>query len=147
MPQSLRKSLTAWLQFPALPPTPSRKSRPPRSRSDTNSPAIFSTTFASIEREISSTFAKNSDACDTRTSPSPGSTLVGRLLSTPPPPVSRRGLTTGERRIPAKIGQSARVLLGSKRCVRGGSALAPRPDSGEWIFAPLSPEFRLRAHG
>src|SRR3984893_14063904 len=33
MPQSLRKSFTAWLQLAAPPPTPRTKSRPPRSRS------------------------------------------------------------------------------------------------------------------
>src|SRR4051794_16425103 len=48
MPQSLRKSFTAWPQLPALPPTPRKKSLPPRSRSAFSSCASFSTPARSI---------------------------------------------------------------------------------------------------
>ena len=48
MPHSLRKSLTAWLQLPALPPTPRKNSRPPRSRSATSSSASVSIVSSEI---------------------------------------------------------------------------------------------------
>ena len=67
MPQSLRKSFTAWLQFPALPPTPSMNSRPPRSRSTLSSTASASILENSILLQIAPDRAKNSatwpDAC------------------------------------------------------------------------------------
>ena len=62
MPQSLRKSLTAWLQLPALPPTPIMNIRPPFSRSDANSAAKISTLAASILEQIAPDWAKNSVA-------------------------------------------------------------------------------------
>src|SRR5882672_4780428 len=48
MPHSLRKSLTAWLQLPALPPTPRKNRRPSRSRSAFSSVASFSIAARSI---------------------------------------------------------------------------------------------------
>ena len=53
MPHSLRKSLTAWPQFAALPPTPSTNSRPARARRSTRASASRSTTAASTARQMS----------------------------------------------------------------------------------------------
>src|ERR1700752_4009428 len=64
MPQSLRKSFTAWLQLPALPPTPNRNSLPPCSRNEASSSASFSTTSTSTVEQIFSTSARKSRLCD-----------------------------------------------------------------------------------
>ena len=52
-PQILRKSLTAWLAWPAEPPTPRMNSRPPRSRTAARPAAMRST--ASVERSTIAT--------------------------------------------------------------------------------------------
>src|SRR5262245_37359303 len=64
MPQSLRKSFTAWLQLPALPPTPKRNSLPPRSRSAASSPTSLSTVSTSTVAQIFSTSFRKSRLCE-----------------------------------------------------------------------------------
>ena len=58
IPQSFRKSLTAWLQLAALPPTPIRNRRPSRSRSRSSSDAKVSTEAYEISRQICAAAAK-----------------------------------------------------------------------------------------
>src|SRR6266568_1106313 len=53
MPQIFRKSFTACEQFAALPPTPRRKSRPPRSRRSARSVAVRSMASRSKRPRIS----------------------------------------------------------------------------------------------
>ena len=63
MLHSFRKSLTAWLQLPALPPTPRRKRRPFRSRNATSSVASFSTAPISISVQMRRTSLKKLLTC------------------------------------------------------------------------------------
>src|SRR5512135_3571823 len=63
MPHSFLKSLTAWLQLAALPPTPSRNSRPPRARSATRWEARFSIADTAIALATAPTSSKYCFEC------------------------------------------------------------------------------------
>ncbi len=58
IPQSFRKSLTVWLAFAALPPTPSTKTRPPRSRTAAKCSTIASTAVRSSSCAVFPTISK-----------------------------------------------------------------------------------------
>ena len=58
MPTSFRKSLTAWEQLAALPPTPRKNSRPPLARASARIPAIRSMAEWSSLRLISCTWSR-----------------------------------------------------------------------------------------
>src|SRR5262249_38767075 len=64
IPHSLRKSFTAWLQLPALPPTPSRKRRPLRSLRTDSWSAIASIVGYETVSQMLLASSKNCWACD-----------------------------------------------------------------------------------
>src|SRR5712691_141245 len=77
MAQSLRKSLTAWLQLAALPPTPMRNSRPLRARNRSSSAASASIDANEISRQIVAAAAKKASAWFMRSPPVELSDLEG----------------------------------------------------------------------
>src|SRR6266542_1179702 len=99
MPQIFRKSFTACEQFAALPPTPRRKSRPPRARSSARSVAVRSMASRSKRPRISAASARccltNSVIpvlCHPERSEGPGGT--GGAQTLPPRFLATLGMTS-----------------------------------------------------